>query len=117
MSLNWIERAAVRELVTTGADHVHDDAAHVRRRAGAIRLGDLVVVDQPAVPLGVSARQRTVRRLHRGRDTPPPTGATSALETRGFVVRDQPAPALDDPQHDGRTQSPQSDIRDERTCP
>ena len=46
--------------------HLHDDAADVRRRAGPVRLEHVVAVDQPAVPVGVPAGERGVRRLHRG---------------------------------------------------
>ncbi len=67
ISLNWIERQGTRgaDPGDRRADDVHDDAADVRRSARAVRVQHQYAVDQLPVSLGISTRQRALRRLHR----------------------------------------------------
>ena len=48
----------------------------------AVRVGHLVALDEPAVPLGVSAGQRAVCRLHRGAGHAAADGQHRARDSR-----------------------------------
>ena len=64
-----LDRSARRQLPDDArqhADHLRDDPAHVRERAGAVPLRQHVVFDQRPLSLGIHPRQRAVRRLQRG---------------------------------------------------
>ena len=64
----------------------HRDAADVRGRAGAVPVAHRVDVDQPALPLGVPAGQRAVRRLQRRPDHRWPARYPE-LQSRSVVVK------------------------------
>ena len=68
------------------ARHLHDDAADVRQRAGAVQLGANTLSRQRAAAVGVSARQRAVRGLQRAARHAAPRVSRSSPTAR-FIVK------------------------------
>ena len=87
-SVNWVDllEGSFTATVVRARDHVHRHAAHVRQRHRPVQLHEHVRRQQRPLPLGVSARQRDLRGLHRRLQHRDPAGA-DPLRNRAIVVK------------------------------